>query len=202
MRRVPWLIGIAVLTAALAATVRVSAAADVEAGRQTSTPCARCHGQDGNSTIPGIPSLAGQPTMFTHWQLIKFKDGRRKKDAQALPLMMNLSDADMADLAAYFAAQRPTPRPASTDPAKASVGRRLVEQHHCVSCHRGLAGQQQVPRLAGQDLTYLLRMLRGFKAQTAADLDGMMTMSAQPLTDADIENLAHYIADLPPAPPQ
>jgi len=30
----------------------------------------------------------------------------------------------------------------------------------------------------------------------------MMTMSAQPLTDADIENLAHYIADLPPAPPQ
>ena len=115
------------------------------------------------------------------------------------PIAVNLSDADMADLAAYYAAQRPQRRPAATDPAKVAVGRRLADDHHCTSCHRpGLIGQQQVPRLAGQDFAYLLKLLRGFKAQTAGDLDGTMTMAVQPLSEEDIENLAHYIANLGP----
>jgi cytochrome c553 len=59
-----------------------------------------------------------------------------------------------------------------------------------------LQGQKQMARLAGQDLTYLLKLLRGFKAQTASDLDGTMTMAAQPLTAEEIESLAHYIAGL------
>src|SRR5438552_14673334 len=82
-----------------------------------------------------------------------------------------------------------------------SVGRELTDRYHCASCHRpDLTCQQQVPRLAGQDFTYLLKLLRGFKVQTAADLDGTMTMAAQPLSEADIENLVHYIAGLTPAP--
>jgi cytochrome c553 len=171
-------------------------AGDLEAARRKAEPCASCHGPDGNATVPGTPSLAGQPVLYTHWQLIKFRDGRRK-DPQMSPFAANLSEADMADLAAYYAAQRPQPRPAVTDPAKAAVGQRLADVHHCTSCHRqGLTGQQQVPRLAGPDFTYLLKLLRGFKAQTAADLDGTMTMAAQPLTEADIENLAHFIAGL------
>ena len=150
---------------------------------------------------PGTPSLAGQPVFFTHWQLIKFRDGRRK-DPQMTPFAANLSDTDMADLAAYYAAQRPQPRTAvSTDLAKAEAGRQLASQHHCVSCHRpGLTGHEQIPRLAGQDLTYLVKLLRGFKAQTAGDLDGTMTTAAQPLSEADIENLSHYMASLPPVP--
>ena len=70
-----------------------------------------------------------------------------------------------------------------------------------MSCHRpGLTGHEQVPRLAGQDLTYLVKMLRAFKAQTAGDLDGTMTTAAQPLSEEDIENLAHFMATLPPSP--
>jgi cytochrome c553 len=175
-------------------------AADPEAGRQKSEPCKTCHGADGNATIPGTPSIAGQPTFFTHWQLIKYRDGRRK-DPQMSPFAANLSDTDMADLAAYYAAQRPLPRPAVTEPSKVAAGRQLAEQHHCVSCHRpGLTGHEQVPRLAGQDLAYLVQLLRGFKAQTAGDLDGTMTTAAQPLSETDIENLAHFMATLPPAP--
>lgn len=190
------------MAAALAvATAAPTQAADPEAGRRKAEPCKSCHGADGNTTIPGTPSLAGQPTVFTHWQLIKYRDGRRK-DPQMSPFAANLSDADMADLAAFYAAQRPLPRPAVTDPSKVATGRELAEQHHCVSCHRaGLVGHEQVPRLAGQDLTYLVKLLRGFKAQTAGDLDGTMTTAAQPLSDADIENLAHYMATLSPAPP-
>src|SRR6266446_6395280 len=190
----------ALLVALVAAGSARASAADAEAGRRKAEPCAACHGADGNATIPGTPSLAGQPNFFTHWQLIKFRDGRRK-DPQMSPFATNLSDADMADLAVYYAAQRPLPRPVTTDPAKVAVGRQLAEQHHCVSCHRpGLTGHEQVPRLAGQDLAYLVKLLRGFKAQTAGDLDGTMTTAAQPLSEADIDNLAHYMATLPPAP--
>ncbi len=113
------------------------------------------------------------------------------------PFAQNLSDADMADLATYYEAQRPRSRPATTDPAKVVAGRQLAVLHHCTSCHRpGLTGQQQVPRLAGQDYDYLLKLLRGFKAQTSADVDGMMTMSAQPLGQEDIVNLVHFLASL------
>jgi cytochrome c553 len=186
----------ALATGVLAAAQTAASAADVEAGRRKAEPCAACHGPDGNATIPGTPSLAGQPSMYTHWQLIKFRDGRRK-DPKMSPFAENLSDTDMADLAAYFQAQKPRPRPATTDPAKVAAGQQLAQLHHCTSCHRaGLTGQEQAPRLAGQDYDYILKLLSGFKAKTSSDLDGTMTMAAQPLKDEDIVNLVHFIASL------
>ena len=106
----------------------------------------------------------------------------------------------MADLAAYYAAQPAAARgPAVTDPAEGR--RRPARSPTGTTAPRAtrpaLAGQQQVPRLAGQDLEYLLKLLRGFKARTASDLDGTMTMAAQPLTADEVESLAHYLASLP-----
>ena len=174
----------------------MASAGDLEAGRAKSAPCVTCHGVDGNAAIPGMPSLAGQPAFFTHWQLIKYRDGRRKDPQMSAPAQ-DLTDADMADLAAYYAAQRPRQRPAKTEPARVAEGRRLAEIHHCTSCHRpDLSGQQQVPRLAGQDFDYLLKLLRSFKAKTATDLDGLMTMSAQPLREEEIVDLVHFLASL------
>jgi cytochrome c553 len=176
----------------------VAHAADVEAGRRKSAPCAACHGADGNASIPGTPSLAGQPVFFTHWQLIKYRDGRRK-DPQMSPFAQNLSDEDMADLAAYYAAQPPRRRSSEVDAARVAAGRPLADQHHCTSCHTAaLTGQQQVPLLAGQDLAYLQKLLRGFRDGTASDLDGTMTMAARPLSPEDVENLAHFLASLAP----
>jgi cytochrome c553 len=184
--------------AAVALLLAAAAApgADLEAGRRKAQVCAACHGPDGNATIRGTPSLAGQPVFFTHWQLIKYRDGRRK-DPQMSPLAEKLDDADMADLAAFYAAQPARARPATTDAARVAAGQRLAEQHHCTSCHRpGLTGQQQAARLAGQDFDYLLRLLRGFKARTASDLDGTMTVATQPLQDDEIVSLVHFLASL------
>lgn len=168
--------------------------ADLDAGRVKAEPCAHCHGADGNATIAGTPSLAGQPAWFTHWALFKYRDGRRN-DPVMSPFAVNLTDADMADLAAYYAAQTPRPRPQSIDPEKAAEGERLAKAHQCTQCHRpDLSGQHQVPRLAGQDLDYLRKMLRAYKAQTAGDLEGLMTQAAQPLSEADIERLVHFMA--------
>src|SRR5260370_14577559 len=106
---------------ALLLAAAVAPAADPEAGRRKAQVCAACHGPDGNATIPGTPSLAGQPVFFTHWQLIKYRDGRRK-DPQMSPLAEKLDDADMADLAAFYAAQPARGRPAATDPARVAAG--------------------------------------------------------------------------------
>lgn len=188
----------ALLVALLAASSAAASAADVEAGRRKSVPCATCHGPDGNAVVPGTPTLAGQPAFFTHWQLIKYRDGRRQ-DPQMSPYAQNLSDADMGDLAAFYAAQPPRARGSRVDPAKVTAGRPLADRHHCTSCHTpALTGQQQVPLLAGQDLAYLLKLLRGFRDGTASDLDGTMTMAARPLTVEEVEALAHYLASLTP----
>lgn len=184
------------VAALVAATAPVGTAGDLEAGKRKAAACAGCHGADGNASTPGMPSLAGQPKYFTHWQLIKYRDGRRK-DPQMSPAAQHLTDADMADLAAFYAAQRPRRRPATIDPARVAEGERLAALHHCTSCHRpDLSGQQQVPRLAGQDFDYLLRLLRSFKARTATDLDGIMTMSAQRLREEEIVDLVHFLASL------
>ena len=184
------------VVACVATAAAPSLAADIEAGRAKSKVCAACHGIDGNAKIPGTPSLAGQPTMFTHWQLLKYRDGRRK-DPQMAPFAAKLSDEDMADLAAFYAAQTPTRRPASLDPQKVEDGKKAAVFYQCTSCHRpNLAGHEQIPRLAGQDLAYLRKLLRGFKEKTASDLDGTMTMAAVPLSDDDIEVIAQFLASL------
>jgi cytochrome c553 len=157
-----------------------------------------CHGVEGNAVTPGNPSLAGMPPFYTHWQLIMFRDGRRR-DAQMSPFAVNLTDAEMADLAAYYAAQAPRPRPVEIDPVRAAAGRPLAQSLHCGSCHgQQLMGQNQVPLLAGQDFDYLLKRLRGYKAKTTSDLDGMMTMVAQSLSEEDIQNLVHFMAGAAP----
>jgi cytochrome c553 len=175
-------------------------AADLEAGRRKAEVCVPCHGTDGNSTNPNIPSLAGQPPLYTYYQLLMFREGQRV-DPQMSPMAVGLSDTDMQDMAAYFAAQPSAPPHSPRDPTKLEAGRRLVQTHHCDSCHvPGLLGQQHIPRVAGQHYEYLLKQLRAYKAQTRTDLDGNMTMAAQPLSAEDIEILAYYISHLGPMP--
>jgi len=170
--------------------------ADAEAGRQKAQTCVACHGAEGNSLNPAVPSLAAQPAQFIAMQLYQFREGNRK-DAQMTPMAANLSNADMNDLAAYFSAQKAAAPTHRADASRAAEAKRLAEQNHCVQCHGpALAGQQHIPRLAGQQFEYLRAQLRGFKASTRADLDGNMTSAAQALSAADIDVLADYLAAL------
>ena len=143
-----------------------------------------------------MPSIAGQPARYIYAQLIRFRDGRRKND-QMTQFVARLTDDDVADLAAFYEAQNPTRRSARLDPQKVEAGKQAAIFHQCTSCHRqSLEGHQQSPRLAGQDLAYLRKVIRAFKEKTASDLDGTMTTAAQLLTDEDIEILAQYAASL------
>jgi len=187
----------AVLLAATLATAVRAPGGDPESGRRKAEACAACHGPGGDATTPGTPSIAGMPPIYTHWQLIMYRDGRRR-DPQMSPIAEKMSDEDMADLAAYYAAQPPRRRPARIDPQRAAAGARVAQAQHCTSCHgAALLGQQGVPRLAGQDFDYLMKRLRGYRTKTTSDLDGMMTMVSQSLSDEDIENLVHFMAGAP-----
>jgi cytochrome c553 len=168
-------------------------AADAVAGMQKAQVCVACHGPDGVSANPAVPSLAGQPAQFVATQLLMFREGMRK-DAQMSPFAANLTNTDLNNLAAYFAAQKlALPAPAAAPAAEA--GATLARQFNCVQCHGAtLMGQQHIPRLAGQQREYLRTQLRGFKAQTRFDMDGQMTSAAQPLSEADIDTLATYLA--------
>lgn len=199
MRQMCKLVGIAGALV-LMGVQSVGSAADVEAGRRKAEVCVACHGPDGNSADPAIPSLAGQPPLYTYYQLLQFRE-RQRVDPQMSPMAEPLSATDMQDIAAYYAAQTPVTPRRTEDSEKAEDGRRLVQTHHCDSCHApGLVGQNHIPRLAGQHYEYLVKQLRAYKAQTRTDMEGSMTMAAQPLSAEDIEMLARYIAGLGSTP--
>src|SRR5918911_3750502 len=96
----------------------LASAADVEAGRRKAAACVACHGPEGNSSNPAVPTIAGQVATYLHWQLLLYRD-KRRVDPQMAPIAAALSESDMADLAAFFAAQRPAPPSrAPADPAR------------------------------------------------------------------------------------
>ena len=171
-------------------------AADWEAGARKAEVCVACHGANGNATLPGVPSLAAQPALHTFLQLVQFRE-KRRSDAAMSPFAEKRSNGDMQDIGAYFAAQKPAAPTFQADAAKAAAGRKLLEAHHCGSCHmHDLSGQNQVPRLAGQNYAYLVKQMRGLKDGSRRDIDGTMASAAQALSDQDIENLAHYLAGM------
>ena len=93
------------LTLALTAAVVMSApamAADIEAGKAKSAVCAACHGANGIAAVPMYPNLAGQKEAYLVKQLKDFKSGTRK-DPVMSGMAMPLTDADIANLSAYYA---------------------------------------------------------------------------------------------------
>jgi cytochrome c553 len=77
--------------------------ADVKAGRAKALACQACHGLDGLSKVPDAPNIAGQTEAYLATQLRAFRSGERKNEAMSV-VAATLSDADIDNLAAYFAA--------------------------------------------------------------------------------------------------
>ncbi|NDV87158.1 c-type cytochrome [Aurantimonas aggregata] len=78
-------------------------AADIAAGKQKAQMCATCHGRDGIATAPDAPNLAGDSDIYLAEQLRAFRDGRRRHQQMSI-IAQGLSDEDIADLSAWFAA--------------------------------------------------------------------------------------------------
>lgn len=83
-----------------------NAQAEAPAAPAKSATCVGCHGADGNSMVPNFPKLAGQHASYTEKQLKDFRDGFRK-DATMATFAKGLTDAEIKELAAFYAAQTP-----------------------------------------------------------------------------------------------
>ncbi|SAL46281.1 cytochrome c class I [Caballeronia arvi] len=92
----------ALMAGALAMTAQTSfAAGDLKAGRVKAAQCAACHGIDGMSKLPEAPNLAGQTEEYLVKALNDFRTGARKNEMMTM-MAKTLSDADVANLAAYY----------------------------------------------------------------------------------------------------
>ena len=158
--------------------------------------CVACHGPGGNSTQALFPILAGQTARYLYLQLRDFQEGRRSDPAMS-PMVKDLTRDEMRELADYFAAQKPSPQTFRSNAEKVKLGRAKAEETLCTMCHLGgFAGQNEIPRVAGQHYDYVVKQLRDFKEKRRTNDAGNMTSVSRTLSDADIDNLGHFLAGL------
>lgn len=158
--------------------------------------CAACHGPGGRSAIPQFPILAGQTARYTYLQLRDFQEGRRTNELMT-PMVAGMTRDEMREISDYFAKQKPPVQTFKTDSEKARLGKLKADETLCTMCHLGgFAGQNEVPRAAGQHFDYIVKQLTDFKARTRTNDAGTMTSVANTLSAQDIENLAHYLVGL------
>lgn len=184
---------------------------DVEAGQEKAQVCAACHGPQGNTAVDMYPKLAGQHASYIAKQLHDYKlaaetngeQGRANAIMQGQ--VQGLSDEDIADLSAYFAAQEPEVGTAPED-----VVARAEELYRggdlergiasCAACHgpRGDGmGLAKFPDISGNHATYMKQQLEMFRSgERANDPNGMMRDIAKKLTDEDIDLLSKYLGGL------
>jgi cytochrome c553 len=158
--------------------------------------CSACHGEDGNSKIDKIPSLAGQPAFFILNQLFLMREGVRKVEAMA-PIVKDLKDDDLNTLSQHFAKLEAKRSDEVIDPALAKKGAEIATQRRCGSCHLpSLAGQDQMPRVARQRIDYLVEVLKSYRDNPRPGADTAMSVPVSGASDADLVALAHYAASL------
>jgi cytochrome c553 len=187
----------AFLAAAVACGIPgLAGAQDAEAGRAKAQVCAACHGANGNSASGQFPNLAGQSWRYIYVELKDYKEGRRV-DPIMTGMAASLSKQDMIDLGNFYAAQPVVPSTFKADPEKVKLGIAKANETLCSMCHLGgFSGQNEIPRVAGQQYDYIVKQMLAFKARTRTNDAGNMTSVAQTLSETDIENLAHYITSL------
>jgi cytochrome c553 len=161
-------------------------------------PCLACHGEQGQSSNPEVPSLGAQRAPYVLIQLYLFRDRQRVVELMN-EMAKDLSDDDLRTFSDAIA-KLPAPKPVTEpmDAKKLAKGKELVQQYRCNYCHsEDLSGADNVPRIAGQREDYLLKTLREYKSNVRRGYDGSMAEVLQPVPDGDIVDLAYYVARQP-----
>lgn len=217
---------------AMAQGVYASSAAkvtgDAKAGQAKAAVCGACHGADGNSAAPNFPKLAGQGERYLIKQIHDIKAWDAETDAAKKPmagravlemtgLLTNLSDQDIADIAAFFASQNTQLSGAKKTEVQVNSGLKVDSLElgakvyrsgnlangvpACSACHapdgKGNA-PAGFPRLSGQHPDYIEKQLTNFRSGNRVN-DGdtsPMRSIADKMSDAEIKAVANYIAGL------
>lgn len=185
-------------------------------GNTKITPCASCHGKDGNSGVPSFPKLAGQNAKYLASQLLAFKNGERSDPSmQGIAQAMNL--ANMGEIAQFYerlsisANTLPELDEDDEDELTApmgellEIGRNLYVHGNkasnipaCAACHSASgAGNAPAayPALASQHAAYLIKSLHDFKSgQRGKNADNIMRMITKNMTEQEIAAVAYFLS--------
>lgn len=175
------------------------------AGKSKSNLCQGCHGEVGLSLDDLIPNLAGQYAPYIAKQLRNFQTGVRTHQIMSA-MATTINDAELIDIAAYFASQKKMQGNGKGDNPvaknlflKGDASRNIPP---CMSCH-GVNGKGKAPNIStypvigGQHKGYLRAQLMHWRSgERSNSPDGVMNKIAKSLTDAEIEALTDYISGL------
>mgnify|MGYP001569766564 FL=1 len=164
----------------------------VAAGKAAAAACAGCHGADGNSAMAGTPHLAGQDAPYFAAAMRAYKDGSRRH-AVMQGAVAALSDMDITNLAAFYAAQ--TPRlPKARIPLPPEEW-----AEKCDRCHEPAIENPVIafPKIRGQPASYIAKALKTYQEESSRASSIMHAMAA-PLTEEEISAIAEYYARQPP----
>lgn len=168
----------------------------LEKGKALAAACVKCHGEEGNSRTPGIPSLAGQQPHYLITAVQEYHRGERRTTAME-KILRDVSRRELESLALYFASRTPAQRPA---PPRGDPKAGEPQTAMCGGCHgpSGVSRDAATPSLAAQDPQYLVKSIRAYR--TSRQHWGMQRFVAG-LTDKDIENISAFYAvqQSPPA---
>jgi len=173
-------------------------AASIGRGATLALRCAMCHGARGLSNA-NTPNLAGQYAIVIYKQLADFQSGARASAVMA-PLVHDLSDQDMRDLAAYYAYLPRLHAVRGSGPAPRIVvsGAPMRNIPPCGACHGELAEKVGTPWLEDQPVAYLQAQLRDFASSTRRnDIDEQMRNIARNMTPAEIVEAAQFYGTHP-----
>lgn len=165
--------------------------------------CAACHGPDGNSPVPTFPKLAGQHVDYLVHELNEYQEHRRVSEMM-LPIAKELSQTDIADIAVFLAAQKPSPGMVS-EPSLLAMGKRIYLEGNsdtgvpsCEGCHEADgSGSARFPRLAGQNVEYTLEQFRLYSSGKRPFGKKVMRTIAERLSEKEARAVAEYMASLP-----
>jgi len=169
----------------------------VSAGKAAASACGGCHGDAGVSKTPGMPSLVGLDPKYLVTAINAYKGGQRKHDMMKA-LVSELTDAEINNIALYYALQKPEKAPTPA-PGNAAAGKTAAAG--CVGCHGegGVSGSPATPSLAGQESQYFVAAMRAYKDGSRSD--ATMKGPASSIDDATAKNLSAFFAgQIPQAP--
>src|SRR5215469_3324555 len=178
-----------------AALIMVAMPAAAQTVQERLPVCLSCHGEKGQSATPEVPSLGAQQKDYVLVQLYMFRE--KLRDVAVMNEMTKgLSDDDLRVISESIA-KLPAPVPAADagDAARIEHAKGLIAANRCNFCHAAnFAGQDQVPRIAGQREDYLAKTLREYKSNARHGYDPAMASVVAPLQDQDFADLAYLLA--------
>ena len=164
-----------------------------EAGHKASFFCANCHGETGIAKFPNVPNLAGQNPAYLLEQIRKFRSGERK-DEFMQGMIKVLKEEDLIPIALFYASS-PVP-PGHADAALAAQGKALF-MRTCIQCHGEHAhGNDLIPRLAGQQPTYLQTAITRYRDKTGQRNDPRMLAATGSLKNEEIAALVQFLVQV------